>query len=143
MNHILLAQTDTTVGFLSQDAKRLEKIKMRPNDKPFLKVYAELQHLKNAIRIPSSHRHRVRYSKKTTFVVKNQAFRLVQEGQHSNLIHPYGWLYSTSANESGKNYNSEFCKSVCDWIIEDERGLHEAPSSKIYQLTQTRVKRLR
>lgn len=143
MNRVILTQTDTTVGFLSQDAKRLERIKMRPHNKPFLKVYADLQRLGNDIRIPITHRHRVRHSLKTTFIVKHQAFRFVQRGEHSHLIKRYGWFYSTSANESGKHYDPDFCHSVCDWIIEDSRGLYEASASRIYKLGQIRFKKLR
>ena len=42
---VLLAQTDTTVGLLSQDAKKLQKIKERPTSKPFIKVYKTFQRL--------------------------------------------------------------------------------------------------
>lgn len=143
MNRILLTQTDTTVGFLSQDAKRLEKIKMRPINKPFLKVYANLSLLKKDIRIPLNHRQRIRHSRKTTFIVKNQAFRFVQGGEHSYLVKRYGWFYSTSANESGKHYDQYTCKNMCDWIIEDTRGLFESSSSRIYQLGHQRLRRLR
>ena len=143
MNKILLAQTDTTVGFLSQDAKRLEAIKMRAADKPFLKVYAELKYLRNDIRIPTRHKHRVRHSSKTTFVVKNQAFRYVAASEHATLVRPYRWLYSTSANESGKPYDRKFCFSVCDIVIEDYRGLQEQSASKIFLLNTTRLKQLR
>jgi len=143
MGKILLAQTDTTVGFLSQDANRLEEIKRRPGNKPFLKVYAELKNLRRDIRIPSIHKRRVRYARKTTFVVKNQAFRFVSDPEHARLIQPYGWLYSTSANESGKNYDSAFCRSVSDVIIEDFRGLHEQSASKIFYLNTIHLKQLR
>lgn len=143
MNKIILAQTDTTVGFLSQDASRLEHIKMRSHDKPFLKVYAELKVLRRDIRLPALHKHRVRHSKKTTFVVKNQAFRYVKDPEHARLIQRYGWLYSTSANESGKRYESTFCRSISDIIIEDHRGLNEQSASKIFRLTSTRLKQLR
>lgn len=143
MGKILLAQTDTTVGFLSQDAKRLEEIKRRSGNKPFLKVYAELKNLRRDIRIPSIHKRRVRHARKTTFVVKNQAFRFVSDPEHARLIQPYGWLYSTSANESGKNYDSTFCRSVSDVIIEDFRGLHEQSASKIFYLNTIHLKQLR
>ncbi|HLD23258.1 MAG TPA: hypothetical protein VJA83_04890, partial [Sulfuricurvum sp.] len=143
MNKILLAQTDTTVGFLSQDARRLEEIKMRSADKPFLKVYCELKILRQDIRLPALHKHRVRHSKKTTFVVKNQAFRYVSDPEHAALIKPYGWLYSTSANESGKGYDSAFCRSLSDVIIEDYRGLSEKSASKIFLLNTTHLKQLR
>ena len=144
MDKIILAQTDTTVGFLSQDAKRLEAIKMRAADKPFLKVYAELKYLRNDLRIPTRHKHRVRHSTKTTFVVKNQAFRYVgASSEHATLVRPYGWLYSTSANESGKPYDRKFCFSVCDIAVEDYRGLQEPSASKIFLLNATRSKQLR
>jgi tRNA A37 threonylcarbamoyladenosine synthetase subunit TsaC/SUA5/YrdC len=143
MNRVLLAQTDTTVGFLSQDAKRLEEIKMRPENKPFLKVYADFRHLCNDIRIPLTHRRRVRHARKSTFIVKNQAFRAVLEGEHAHLVRRYGWLYSTSANESGKRYDPIFCTNAADWIIEDARGLHEAAASNIYKLGHLRYQKLR
>lgn len=143
MNKILLAQTDTTVGFLSQDALRLEEIKMRSGNKPFLKVYSELKNLCRDLRIPALYKRRVRHARKTTFIVKNQAFRYVSDPEHARLIQPYGWLYSTSANESGKGYDSSFCSSVSDMIIEDYRGLREQNASKIFLLTSTRLKQLR
>lgn len=143
MHKILLAQTDTTVGFLSQDAKRLEEIKRRAGNKPFLKVYAELKVLRYDIRIPAIHKHRVRHSRKTTFIVKNQAFRYVSDPEHARLIQPYGWLYSTSANESGQKFEPLFCRTVSDVIIEDSRGLHEQSASKIFILKTTHLKQLR
>ncbi|HEX5330285.1 hypothetical protein [Sulfuricurvum sp.] len=143
MTKIILAQTDTTVGFLSQNGKRLEEIKMRQGDKPFLKVYAELKALSRDIRIPSVHKHRVRHSTKTTFIIKNQAFRYVSDTKHSELIKPYGWLYSTSANESGKSFDETFCQSVSDIIVEDNQGLHEQSASKIFILNTTHLKQLR
>ncbi len=143
MKKILLAQTDTTVGFLSQDPARLEEIKMRSKEKPFLKVYSEFKNLRQDIRIPSLHKRRVRHACKTTFVVKNQAFRYVNDPEHAKLIHPYKWLYSTSANESGKSYDPLFCHVVCDVIIEDSRGLHEQSASKIFLLNPTHLKQLR
>lgn len=140
---ILLAQTDTTVGFLSQNAKRLEEIKMRETGKPFLKVFSDFKTLQKEIRIPSAHKRRVRHARKTTFVVKNQAFRYVSDPEHARLIAPYGWLYSTSANPSGDGYDREFCTRHADWIIEDSRGLSELASSSIYKLGRTRLRRLR
>ncbi|MDD5716738.1 MAG: hypothetical protein PHW64_02960 [Sulfuricurvum sp.] len=143
MDKVLLAQTDTTVGFLSQSAERLEKIKMRSGDKPFLKVYAELKIIRRDIRIPSSHKQRLRHASKTTFIVKNQAFRHVGDLEHARLITPYQWLYSTSANESGKSYNPDFCFSAADWIIEDHRGFSERSASRIYKLGRFRLRRIR
>ncbi|MDD2951483.1 MAG: hypothetical protein PHU29_11915 [Sulfuricurvum sp.] len=140
---VFLAQTDTTVGFLSQDPKRLEIIKMRADNKPFLKVYSDFKRLKQDIRIPNTHKRLVRHACKTTFVVKKQAFRHVCDPYHAKLIQPYGWFYSTSANESGQSYAREFSQSVSDIIVEDFRGLCEKSASKIFLLTPTKIKQLR
>ena len=143
MDKIILTQTDTTVGFLSQNASRLEAVKMRPENKSFLKVYAELKQLKQDIRIPDLHKHRVRHSKKTTFVLKNQAFRFVSDPEHTNLIKPFGWLFSTSANKSGEKFDRDFCLQVSDIIIEDFRGLTEQSASTIFKLNTSHIKQLR
>lgn len=143
MEQVILAQTDTTVGFLSQSPQRLQQIKMRDTSKPFLKVYADFKMLRKDIRIPPLHKRRVRYARKTTFIVKDQAFRYVDEPNHSRLIKKYGWLYSTSANESGKNYDQTFCQAFSDLIIEDYRGLSEKSASKIFRLTPSQIKQLR
>lgn len=140
---VILAQTDTTVGFLSQDSALLASVKGREEGKPFLKAFASLLVLQKNIRIPIKHRLWVRHAHKTTFVIKNQAIRYVSDFSHSRLIQPHGWLYSTSANESGCEYNKEFCTSNSDMHIEDSRGLFSSAPSKIYQLTSTQSKKLR
>lgn len=140
---ILLAQTDTTVGFLSQSAEKLREAKIREESKPFLKVFASFQALREQVRIPNAHKRRVRHSRLTTFVVKNQAFRYVGGSEHAVLVERYGWLYSTSANLSGGSFDPAFCRGRADWIIEDSRGLSERASSKIYRLGRNRLKRLR
>lgn len=140
---VFLAQTDTTVGFLSQDAERLGEIKTRDTAKPFLKVFSDFQTLKEHTRIPNAHKNWVRRAKKTTFIVKNQAFRYVNDPYHAKLIGEYGWLYSTSANPSGGSYESDFCARHADRIIEDYRGLCELSPSKIFKLGHHRFKKLR
>lgn len=140
---VILAQTDTTVGFLSQDAALLARLKSREEGKPFLKVFASLKTVQEHFRIPLIHRKRVRHASRTTFVIKNQAFRYVNGTPHAALIQRYGWLYSTSANESGKHYDREFCMKHSDIIVEDAFGLHECPPSKIFKLTSTQSKQLR
>ncbi|MDD3770659.1 MAG: hypothetical protein RBS26_06945 [Sulfuricurvum sp.] len=140
---LYLAQTDTTVGFLSQDAGRLFEAKGRDQNKPFLKVFCELHVLKAQLRVPLVHRRRVRHTRKTTFIVKNQAFRYVTEPEHARFLRPHGWFYSTSANASGASFDPDFCRERANRIVEDARGLSEQPSSKIYRLGRTRLKRIR
>lgn len=140
---IILTQTDTTVGFLSQDASLLIHAKRRDEGKPFLKVFASLKVLQEHTRIPLKHRIWLRHASKTTFVVHNQALRYVRQEPHASLILKYGWLYSTSANESGQHFDRTYCEAQSDLIIEDSRGLSECAPSKIFKLTSTKFKRLR
>lgn len=140
---LILAQTDTTVGFLSQDELLLARTKGRPQNKPFLKVFSTFEQMTNHVRIPLKHRLWVRHARQTTFVIKNQACRYVGGSQHARLVERYGWLYSTSANESGKSFDQHFCENNSDLIIEDARGLQECSPSKMFKLTSTQYKRLR
>lgn len=140
---IILTQTDTTVGFLSQDASLLIHAKRRDEGKPFLKVFASLKVLQEHTRVPLKYRIWLRHASKTTFIIQNQALRYVRQEPHASLILKYGWLYSTSANESGKHFDRTYCEAQSDLIIEDSRGLSESTPSKIFKLTSTKFKRLR
>lgn len=144
MNKIILAQTDTTVGFLSRDADALARVKGRPPHKQFLKVYAGLESFKaNGGRVPNTRKARLRCSKKTTYIVKGSAFRIISEPRHYALVKPYGWLYSTSANQSGHGFERSFCEANADIIVEDVRGFRENPPSSIIRLGKTKMRRLR
>jgi tRNA A37 threonylcarbamoyladenosine synthetase subunit TsaC/SUA5/YrdC len=141
---IFLVQTDTTVGFLSQNAARLEHIKSRQGGKPFLRVFASLKAYKaSGGRIPSVYRSQVRRAHKSTFVVKNQAFRIVAEGPHHTFLQRFGWMFSTSANRSGEKFDRTFCEPNADIIVEDVGGLHESAASTILRLGRYRSRRLR
>jgi tRNA A37 threonylcarbamoyladenosine synthetase subunit TsaC/SUA5/YrdC len=140
---LILSQTDTTVGFLSQDASRLNSVKGREEGKPYLKVFASLKILQEHTRIPLKYRRWFRHARKTTFVVQNQAYRYVNQEPHASLVQKYDWLYSTSANKSGQCFDPIFCEEYSDIIVENEQGLHECKPSKIFKLTSTQCKQLR
>ncbi len=140
---VLLIQTDTTVGLLSQDAQKLQSIKERPSNKPFIKVYKNFQTLTQNLRIPNAQKRRVRRAKKITFIVKNLAFRVAEDSAHSSLLRKSLWNYSTSANESGKNFVREFCEEKADIIIETKVSLHERNSSALYKINNKKRVRLR
>ena len=141
---VILTQTDTTVGFLSQDADKLQTIKSRSNSKPFIKVYKNFQALKKAgQRVPNRLKKELRRASKTTYIVKDKAFRVVQDRLHSQLLHKTTWNYSTSANETAKNFDREFCTQKADIIIEDKNSLHEGKSSKLYKINSLKKVRLR
>jgi tRNA A37 threonylcarbamoyladenosine synthetase subunit TsaC/SUA5/YrdC len=72
---VILTQTDTTVGFLSKDDKKLYTIKSRNTSKPFIKVYRDFKTfslLQN--RVPKKYKKLVRNSKKNNFYSKIKSF---------------------------------------------------------------------
>jgi len=142
--NILLTQTDTTVGFLSQDAAKLCDIKSRTSTKPFIKVYKTFKALKqDHKRVPNRQKNRVRRLKKTTFIVKNFAFRVSDDVMSSSYLRQNEWSFSTSANQSGKKFSRSFCEQKADIIIEDKKTLFEGQASKLYKINNKKIKRLR
>jgi tRNA A37 threonylcarbamoyladenosine synthetase subunit TsaC/SUA5/YrdC len=143
-SEVILTQTDTTAGFLSQDEKRLQIIKQRPSDKHFIKVYKTFYALKKEnIRVPSSQKALIRRAVKSTFIVKNRAFRVVKDHLDSTLLASREWNYSSSANESGKKFERAFCEEKADIIIENQNVLYEGTSSALYKINNKQRVRLR
>ncbi|MDA7818295.1 Sua5/YciO/YrdC/YwlC family protein [Sulfurimonas sp.] len=141
---IILAQTDTTVGFLSQNSDKLYEIKSRETTKPFIKIFSDFESFKHSTcRVPSSQKSLVRRSKKTTFIVKNKAFRIAKNNLNSKILKDLSWHYSTSANKSGENFKREFCETKADIIVEDINGLHENSSSALIKINSKKRKKLR
>jgi tRNA A37 threonylcarbamoyladenosine synthetase subunit TsaC/SUA5/YrdC len=141
---IILTQTDTTVGFSSQNEERLKEVKTRQSTKPFIKLYQDFKTLKKEkMRVPNSQKNRVRRSKKTTFIVKNLSFRVAQGKLESNILRGLKWNYSTSANESGKNFERNFCEEKADIIVEDKNSLYEGKASTLLKINAKKIKRLR
>ncbi len=141
---VILTQTDTTVGFLSQSSNKLYDIKSRKQTKPFIKVYDSFKSLqKNNNRIPTSMKNLVRRSKKTTFIVKNRAFRVAKSSLNSQLLRDLSYSFSTSANKSQEKFNRIFCEQKADIIIEDKNSLYENLSSSLIKINQKTKKRLR
>ncbi len=143
-DRVYLAQTDTTVGFLSQDAKKLALIKKRDPKKPFLISVDSFARLKTFVRVPNRFKNSVRKAKKTTFVYpNNKALRVVQNSPHLLFLQKFGWMYSTSANESGKHFDEDFAWRVADVIVEDARGFFEGEPSRLIKLGREKFKKLR
>ncbi|MRI83674.1 MAG: Sua5 YciO YrdC YwlC family protein [Nitratiruptor sp.] len=141
---VYLTQTDTTAGFLSQKASRLAAIKGRPPGKPFLKEVASCRELQRHLRVPKAHRKRVRRSRRTTFLYPQQeAIRLVHDPDHLRFLERFGWMYSTSANPSGKPFDPEFARRNADVVVEDWRGIFAGDASQILHLGRRRIKRIR
>jgi len=141
---IILTQTDTTVGFLSQNAPKLSAIKSRESTKPFIKVYKNFKVFKqDNKRVPNSQKNRIRRLKKTTFVVNNFAFRISDDAMYSSFLRQNTWNYSTSANESTKKFSRVFCEEKADIIVENKKRLFEDKASKLYKINNKKIKRLR
>jgi len=141
---IYLVQTDTTVGFLSQNAEKLARIKKRDPSKPFLISVDSFKTLKSFARSPKKYKKLVRRAKKTTFVYpNNKAIRVVKEDIHEGFLKRFKWMFSTSANEAGKKFDKNFAFKVCDVVVEDERGFFEGKPSKIIKLGKKKKKFIR
>jgi len=144
MSTVYLAQTDTTVGFLSQDSKRLAAIKERDPSKPFIQSFDSLKsYTKMGGRVPHRFKNSLRRAKNSTFVINNRAIRIVNSGEHHALLIKHGWFYSTSANAKGKSFEKVFAIQHADIVIEDSRGLYEGQASTIYKINNITRKQLR
>lgn len=141
-NKIFLTSTDTTIGFISQDSDRLNKIKQRSNEKKFIKALDSLDTLKVFTRVQNVHKKMVRRAKKTTFIIKDDSYRVVDGAHHHLLLlGRLKWAYTTSANQSGKAYDEAFAKENADVII---YPLAEGKNaSKIYKLGKNSIKKIR
>ncbi len=143
-NKVYLTQTDTTVGFLSQDYKKLNKIKNRPINQKILKEVDSLATLKRFVRVPNRFKKQVRRAKKTTFIYPNRdSFRVVKDNRHLEFLKKFKWMYSTSANLAGKNFDEKWARDVADIIVEEKRGFFEGEPSKIFKINNFKIKKVR
>jgi tRNA A37 threonylcarbamoyladenosine synthetase subunit TsaC/SUA5/YrdC len=139
---VFLTQTDTTIGFVSQNADKLTVIKQRPPHKHYIKAVNSLQTLKTFTRVPSSHKNRVRRADKATFIMPNgYSYRVVKEKHHLLLLNRLEWAYTTSANLSNQPYDEKFAKEVADVIVTPLKEIKQA--SNIYKLGNYTIKRIR
>ena len=139
---VFLTQTDTTIGFVSQNAQRLTEIKQRSPNKHYIKAVNNLETLKRFTRIPSVHKNRVRRAKKTTFIMPNKrSYRVITDTNHLLLLNRLKWAYTTSANLTNQDYDEGFAKAVADIIITPLKPNIQA--SNIYKLGKNTLKRIR
>ena len=143
-NNVYVTQTDTTIGFISQSADRLDEIKGRSPSKHYIRALPSLGRLKAFTRVPQSHKNRVRRARRSTFIFPDgHSYRVVAEGCHHRLIERLGWAYTTSANRSGEAYHSEFAESVADIIVGFPAGERGDEASRIYRVGNATIKRIR
>ncbi len=141
---IYLAQTDTTVGFLSKDLEALNKIKKRPLSTPCIKAVVSLHELKKHARVPKKYKNIVRKAKKTSFIYPNkEGIRVIHEQNHKSFLSKHNWLYSTSANLTGRDFDEDYAKSVVDEAYEPKSGFSENCPSIMLKLTKEKMKKVR
>ncbi|WP_041956130.1 Sua5/YciO/YrdC/YwlC family protein [Sulfurospirillum arsenophilum] len=141
---VYLAQTETTAGFLSQNADALSRIKNRPSGKSFLISVDSLQTLRSFTRVPKHHKNHIRRAKKTTFVYPcGLAIRVVKDEEHLQFLRKLKWSYSTSSNLSGKGFDEVYAQERADVILFTCKGFFEDKPSSIYRLGKRKMRKLR
>ncbi len=141
---VYLAQTDTTVGFLSSNSKQLSYIKQRDPNQKILQTVDSLQTLQTLQRVPNKFKKLVRRSKKTTFIYANKkAFRVVANGEHHQFLKKFHTLYSTSANITQQEFHLETALNKSDIVIYTNKEFCEKSASKIYKLSNQKLQKIR
>jgi len=136
-SNLYLTQTDTTIGLVSQDASKIDNAKKRLPNKHYIRVVNSLKILQTFTRVPQKHKNRVRRAKKTTFIMPNgRSFRVVKDTEHNLLLDRLKWVYSSSANLSGAEYNEAYAKEVVEVLVSFPLQ-RQGNASKIVRLSQT------
>lgn len=140
-NLIYLVQTDTTVGFLSQDAKKINRLKKRDENQKLLKTIISFSQIEE--RVPSKFKNYVRRAKNTTFIIKENSYRKARGKSHKRFIEKFKFMYSSSANETGKNFDEKVATELSDVIVYRKENFSENRPSKIVKLYKDKVKVIR
>ncbi len=142
---VYLTQTDTTVGFLSNNSVVLNSIKKRKLDKQILQEICSFKELQNFVRVPNKFKKTVRKLKATTFIYPNNlAFRVVdKQSDHYKFIKKFKKLYSTSANITTLDFDLSFAQNCANIIVYNCDQFSNNSGSNIYSLYKTKRKKVR
>lgn len=142
---VYLAQTDTTVGFLSSSDEKLSGIKQRPSTQKILQVVDSFATLNSKVRVPKAFRKMVRNAKKTTFIYPNgESYRVVPyTSAHHDFVKKFEVMYSTSANLTTQAFEKSYALKHANIIVEDKNQLFETNSSQIIKFSCNKIKKLR
>jgi len=140
-----LTQTDTTVGFLSSDDKKLCSVKQRSSQQKILQVITNYQGLTQQLRIPHKHKKFIRRAKNTTIIYPNKlAFRVInKDSSHQNFLQKFNVIYSTSANKTKHIFDEEFAINHSDIIVYTKNTFVEKKASNIYKINKNQIKKIR
>jgi tRNA A37 threonylcarbamoyladenosine synthetase subunit TsaC/SUA5/YrdC len=144
-NQVYLVQTDTTVGFLCNDDKKLSNIKQRDPKQKTLQVVNSFKTLNQQVRVPKNQRKRVRNSKKTTYIYPNSlSFRVIpKNSKHHNFIDKFDCMYSTSANLTKQEFDEEFALKSADIVVYTKEEFNSLSSSSIFKISNKILKKIR
>ena len=141
---VFLTPTDTTMGFVSQSATRIDTLKHRPSGKYYILALPTLDSLKTTARVPQKYKNHLRRGVKTTFILPNtHSYRIVKGTIHTHLLEQIGWVYTSSANLSGAGYDEKFAKNKADIIVASPILTTQNAPSKILKINNRQVRRIR
>ena len=143
-NLIYLAQTDTTAGFLSRDAKYINRVKRRDEETPLIATFSSFSSLKTISRVPQRFKKDIRRASKTTYILPSAlSFRVAKEPNHKAFLERFGYLFSSSANVHKKKFDLEFALASADIVVIDHRGVFDAPPSTILKINNVKKRKER
>lgn len=141
---LYLAQSDTTVGFLSKDSKKLDSAKCRDENKSYILAIDSLALLKKSKRIPYFFKNYARRAKVTIAFSGGVSYRVIRKKEHLRFIKKFeDGIYTTSANLSGHKFFLEFALNQVDVALFQKGGFFESTPSKILKVGRKNIKRLR
>ena len=133
---VALAQSDTTVGLLSQEAAGLNRLKGRRVDQPLIVTVCDFGMLRGWLRTPTGSRSRIRRMRRTTIAYPQRVAIRVVSGDHARMLERIGWCFSSSANPTGGAFDENWAKEQANlWCLSLE-GFKSKPASKILRLTK-------
>lgn len=129
---------------MSHSYKDINAIKSRKLNQRVLLETANLNYLKSYTRVPNILKKRLRRQEKVTFILKNKkSFRVVKDQTHLLFLEKFGMLYSSSANLSSKPFCLQWAKKMADILVIDRRGYQEKDASKIYKISEIKLRKIR
>ena len=142
---IYLTQTDTTVGFLSSNDKKLSEVKKRDPKQKILQVVSNYTSLNKLVRVPNKHKKFIRRAKRTTIIYPNKlAFRVVSNSSsHQNFLQKFNVMYSTSANKTKNIFNEQYAINNSEIVVYSKEKFEEKQASSIYKINKQKIKKIR
>jgi len=95
--------------------------------------------------VPLKFKNKIRKSKQTTFIYPNKnSYRVISsKSLHYNFINKFKSMYSTSANETNKNFSYDYALEKSDVILYTKNKFMEKSSSLIYKVSNSKIKKIR